>query len=53
VNEHALDVNSDAIAFATLLFSYSTESVNGVRGRLPFGWPRLVTPAGPEGTFVP
>ncbi len=53
VNLHALDVNSDAVAFATLLFSYSTETVNGVRGRLPFGWPPLVAPAGPEGTFVP
>ena len=52
-NDHALDVNSDAVAFATLYFSYSTETVNGVRGRLPFGWPPLVTPAGPEGTFVP
>ena len=52
-NDHALDVNSDAVAFATLYFSYSTETVNGVPGRLPFGWPPLVAPAGPEGTFVP
>ena len=36
VNEHALDVNSDAIAFATLLFSYSTETVNGSLPRTPF-----------------
>ena len=52
-NDHALDVNSDAVAFATLYFSYSTETVNGVPGRLPFGGPPLVAPAGPEGTFVP
>jgi hypothetical protein len=29
VNEHALEVNSDLIAFAQLTFAYSTESVNG------------------------
>ena len=33
VNLHALDVNSDLIAFAKLTFAYSTESVNGVRAR--------------------
>ena len=33
VNDHALDVNSDPIAFATLTFAYSTESVNGVAGQ--------------------
>ncbi len=31
--EHALDVNTDAIAFAVLTFAYSTESVNGVPGQ--------------------
>src|SRR5690606_35068890 len=50
---HALEVNSDLIAFAQLTFAYSTESVNGmpgarVPGRLP-GFPDQ--PAGPEGTF--
>ena len=30
---HALDVNSDLIAFAQLTFAYSTESVNGVPGK--------------------
>jgi Zn-dependent M28 family amino/carboxypeptidase len=36
VSAEALDVNTDAIAFATLTFAYSTESVNGVRGiRVP------------------
>lgn len=50
---HALEVNSDLIAFAQLTFAYSTESVNGVPGarvpgRLP-GFPDQ--PAGPESTF--
>jgi Zn-dependent M28 family amino/carboxypeptidase len=47
VNLHALDVNSDAIAFAMLTFAYSTESVNGVSwqedpgsGLLPAGTSR-------------
>ena len=30
LDRHALDVNSDLIAFAQLTFAYSTESVNGV-----------------------
>ncbi len=48
--DHALDVNTDAIAFAVLTFAYSTESVNGVVGkRVPSSAP-LATPAGPEGT---
>jgi hypothetical protein len=33
VDLHALEVNSDLIAFAALTFAYSTESVNGVRAR--------------------
>jgi Zn-dependent M28 family amino/carboxypeptidase len=49
-SDHALDVNSDAIAFAVLTFAYSTESVNGVRGkRMPNSQP-LPAPAGPAGT---
>jgi hypothetical protein len=53
VNDHALDVNSDLIAFAMLYFSYSTESVNGVPGKKIPGPPlNLPTPAGPEGTFA-
>lgn len=49
---HALDVNSDLIAFATLTFAYSTESVNGVAGKpVPESTP-LPEPNGPEGTFV-
>ena len=49
---HALEVNSDLIAFAMLTFAYSTESVNGVPGKKVPG-PRftLPPPAGPEGTF--
>ncbi|MGH9250125.1 MAG: M28 family peptidase [Acidimicrobiales bacterium] len=49
---HALDVNSDLIAFAQLTFAYSTESVNGVPGqRIPGPPINLPAPAGPEGTF--
>ena len=53
VNLHALDVNSDAIAFSVLTFAYSTESVNSVPGKRVPGASPLPAPAGPEGTFVP
>jgi Zn-dependent M28 family amino/carboxypeptidase len=33
INLQALDINSDAIAAATLQFSMSTEAVNGVMGK--------------------
>ena len=33
ISIHALDVNSDLIAYAMLTFAYSTESVNGVDGK--------------------
>ncbi len=46
----ALDVNIDAIALAVLAYSYSTETVNGVRGAKIPGGLRLPAPAGPEGT---
>ena len=49
-NDHALDVNSDAVAFAVLTFAYSTETVNGVPGQRVPGSHGLATPAGPEGT---
>jgi Zn-dependent M28 family amino/carboxypeptidase len=50
---HALEVNSDLIAFAQLTFAYSTESVNGVRGRrVPGKRVQLPPPAGPQGTFA-
>ncbi|WP_353816646.1 M28 family metallopeptidase [Agromyces sp. SYSU T00266] len=51
VNEHALDVNVDAIALAVLAYSYSTESVNGVAGVKVPGGLKLPAPAGPEGTI--
>jgi Zn-dependent M28 family amino/carboxypeptidase len=54
VNTHALDVNSDLTAFATLTFAFSTEAVNGVPGRAVPGTSfTLPAPAGPEGTFIP
>ncbi|MET0608638.1 MAG: M20/M25/M40 family metallo-hydrolase [Gaiellaceae bacterium] len=54
VNDHALDVNSDSTAFATLTFAFSTEAVNGVPGRAVPGTSfSLPAPAGPEGTFIP
>lgn len=40
-NDHALDVNSDAIAYAVLQFSMSTEIVNGQRGKGNFRMPPL------------
>jgi Zn-dependent M28 family amino/carboxypeptidase len=53
VDLHALEVNSDLIAFAQLTFAYSTESVNGVQGkRVPGPKLTLPAPAGPEGTFA-
>jgi Zn-dependent M28 family amino/carboxypeptidase len=53
VDLHALEVNSDLVAFAMLTFAYSTESVNGVPGKRVPGPPvNLPAPAGPEGTFA-
>ena len=53
INMHALEVNSDLIAFAMLTFAFSTQSVNGVAG-VPVPGPTvtLPPPAGPEGTFA-
>jgi Zn-dependent M28 family amino/carboxypeptidase len=50
VNLHALEVNTDAIAFAVLTYAYSTEAVNGVTGRVVPGFFPIPAPAGPEGT---
>ncbi len=50
VNTHALEVNSDAIALSVLVYSYSTELVNGVKGTSVPGGVKLPDPAGPEGT---
>jgi len=52
VDLHALEVNSDLIAFAQLTYAYSTESVNGVVGKkVPGPAFNLPAPAGPQGTF--
>lgn len=40
-NLAALDVNADAVAYATLLFAMNTESVNGQRGKGNFARPAL------------
>ena len=50
---HALEVNSDLVAFAQLTFAFSTESVNDVPGKKVPGSSSIVlpAPAGPEGTF--
>jgi hypothetical protein len=51
-DDHALEVNSDLVAYAMLTFAYSTESVNGVPGKsVPGRSEPLPAPAGPEGTF--
>jgi len=54
-NDHALEVNSDLIAYAQLRFAFSTESVNGIAGSAVPGSASspLPAPAGPEGTFLP
>jgi Zn-dependent M28 family amino/carboxypeptidase len=53
VDLHALEVNSDLVAFAMLTYAYSTETINGVPGKKVPGPPlTLPAPAGPEGTFV-
>jgi len=50
---HALEVNSDLIAFAMMFFANSTETVNGVEGKRAPGRPfMLPEAAGPEGTFA-
>jgi Zn-dependent M28 family amino/carboxypeptidase len=52
ISLHALEVNSDLVAYAMLTFAYSTEAVNGVPGkRVPGRFP-VPPPAGPEGTFA-
>jgi Zn-dependent M28 family amino/carboxypeptidase len=51
-NNHALDVNSDNIAFSLLTYAYSTEAVNGVPGEeVPESddFP-IPEPAGTQGT---
>jgi Zn-dependent M28 family amino/carboxypeptidase len=48
-SDHALDVNSDAIAFAVMTYMYSTETINGVKGKQVPGRFDIPAPAGPEG----
>ena len=52
ISLEALDVNSDAVAFAVMTYAYSTESVNGVPGKRVPGKFDLPEPAGPEFTFI-
>ncbi|HEV2797693.1 MAG TPA: M20/M25/M40 family metallo-hydrolase [Nocardioides sp.] len=52
VNQKALDVNADAVAFAVLTYAYSTEGVNGVAGIPVPGKFTIPAPAGPEHTFA-
>lgn len=52
VDKEALGVNADAVALAVLAYSYSTEVVNGVRGKSIPGGLHLPDPAGPEGTWA-
>jgi Zn-dependent M28 family amino/carboxypeptidase len=51
-NDHALEVNSDAVAFAVMTFAHSTEAVNGVPGKKVPGSFTIPAPAGPEHTFA-
>ncbi len=51
-SDKALEVNSDAVAFAVLTYAYSTESVNGVKGKkVPANMP-IPAPAGPQYSFA-
>jgi len=48
----ALEINSDAVAYAVSTYAASTESVNGVPGaKIPGNFP-VPAPAGPEHTFA-
>ncbi len=38
-NDHALDVNSDAVAYATLQYAMNTSDINGVRAKGNFKVP--------------
>jgi len=49
---HALEVNSDAVAFAVFKYAASTEGVNGVQGSTVPGTFSVPAPAGPEHTFA-
>ena len=51
-NDHALEVNTDAVAFAVFTYAHSTEAVNGVAGVKVPGHFTIPAPAGPEHTFA-
>ncbi len=51
-NDHALEVNADAVAFAVFTYAHSTEAVNGVAGVPVPGHFTIPAPAGPEHTFA-
>lgn len=46
INLHAFDVNVDAVAFATLTYAFSTQSVNGVPGKIVPGSPSVGSGSG-------
>jgi aminopeptidase Y len=46
INAHAYDVNVDAVAYATLTYAYSTESVNGATGNIVPGSPSAESASG-------
>jgi Zn-dependent M28 family amino/carboxypeptidase len=48
-NNYALDVNSDAIAYATLQYAMNTEDVNGVKGKGNFAPAQPVAPGAAAG----
>ena len=52
VDQHALSVNADAVAFAVFTYAASTEAVNGVAGATIPGRFTVPEPAGPEHTFA-
>ncbi len=51
-SNHALEVNADAVAFAVTTYAYSTETVNGVKGKKVPGNFTIPEPAGPRHTFA-
>ena len=52
VNLEALEINSDAVAYAVFTYAASTEPVNGVVGATIPGNFTVPAPAGPEYTFA-
>jgi aminopeptidase Y len=46
INLHAYDVNVDAVAYSTLTYAFSTQSVNGVPGKIVPGSPSVGSGSG-------